>query len=178
MEDFAGLRVTFNDLADLKCGVQTAKGKYSIVEDENYIAKPKAGYRSYHLIIKHNGKPLELQFRTPNMTIWADWMHDRLYDHPEETKAKVGEQGFRALQKYAQEMSEYFEAVDEGRRAQLPQAPGVVNMVDGGMVPSHQLTKVSLQPLPNREHEKSVRKNSPRVRTSRQVSSRLAGTRL
>jgi len=133
MEDIAGLRVTFDNLDDLKAGVKAIKGKYKIKEDEDYITKPKNGYRSYHLTIEQDGKPLEVQFRTPNMTKWADWTHNTLYDHTDVIKKKVGANGFKELMNYAQAMSDYYAAKDEGKNPDMPEIPKVADKVGGGM---------------------------------------------
>jgi|GEM_PF-1954199 N12 class adenine-specific DNA methylase/ppGpp synthetase/RelA/SpoT-type nucleotidyltranferase len=135
MEDIAGLRVTFDDLEDLKAGVESVKSKYKVVEDEDYITTPKSGYRSYHLTIEQDGRPLELQFRTPNMTKWGDWTHNTLYDHTDVTKQKVGEAGFKQLQDYAQAMSDYYAAKDAGKEPDLPDVPKIADKIGGGMEP-------------------------------------------
>lgn len=136
LEDIAGLRVTFKNLGDILPGVEKIHRNLNVIQDEDYITQPKSGYRSYHLTVKHNGYPVEIQLRTPNMTKWADWQHDRIYDNIEDTKRRIGEKGLREVQAYALAMSGYYELLDKGLPATLPPVPPVVvYQLGGGMEP-------------------------------------------
>ena len=133
-EDIIGTRLTFKNEKELKKGIKVIRKNFKIREEEDYITKPKGGYRSFHFTIENKGKPIELQFRTPNQTKWADWMHDRLYDNVEKTKKKIGKKGFSIATKYAEKMSKYYEKLDKGIKAIKPKTPEVVkNKLGGGM---------------------------------------------
>ncbi|HET8962530.1 MAG TPA: RelA/SpoT domain-containing protein, partial [Chitinophagales bacterium] len=85
MQDIAGIRAIFDDLAD----VQLIAAKYinnksfphEFVDSSDYISKPRDidGYRSHHLIYKYQNKQnssydglrVEIQLRTKLQHIWA-----------------------------------------------------------------------------------------------------------
>ncbi len=121
MEDIIGMRLTFDKPTDILNAAGEIKHNFKVTQDEDYITHPKDGYRSYHLTVEHDGKPAEIQLRTPNQTKWADWMHDTFYDHPAETKAKLGEDGFKRAKEYALAMSEYYAKLDRGEPAVMPE---------------------------------------------------------
>ena len=73
--DAVGVRI---DIAD--------SGRYEIIEEKDYISRAKPnGYRSYHMILRVDGKyHAEIQLRTISMDTWAALEHHLKY------KKKVG----------------------------------------------------------------------------------------
>jgi putative GTP pyrophosphokinase len=61
-------------------------GRYEIIEEKDYISRAKPnGYRSYHMILRVDGKyHAEIQLRTISMDTWAALEHHLKY------KKKVG----------------------------------------------------------------------------------------
>lgn len=132
-EDIIGTRVTFDNEKDLKKAVVVMRKNFNVKDEEDYISNPKFGYRSYHFTVVKNGLPVEVQFRTNNMTKWADWNHDRLYDNVEETRKRLGDKGFKEAQKYSLEMSEYYAKKDKGfKNIKEPVVPKIVKEKLGG----------------------------------------------
>jgi N12 class adenine-specific DNA methylase/ppGpp synthetase/RelA/SpoT-type nucleotidyltranferase len=121
MEDIIGMRLTFDNQKDILDAASKIKTNFKVTQDEDYITNPKDGYRSYHLTVEHDGKPAEIQLRTPNQTRWADWMHDTFYDHPAETKAQLGEDGFKRAKEYSLAMGNYYAKLDRGEPAVMPE---------------------------------------------------------
>ncbi|MAH50103.1 hypothetical protein CMI37_30060 [Candidatus Pacearchaeota archaeon] len=125
-QDAMGARVTFKTLPELKKAVGKIKKDFKVIEVEDYITSPKGGYRSYHFVIEEKGKPIELQFRTPGQTKWADWMHDTLYDNPKNTAKRLGKEGFESAENYAQDVSEYYRRTEEGEKLKIPEVPSII----------------------------------------------------
>jgi len=127
MEDYAGLRVTFDNTQDLMRGAKRIRERYQVRSEDDYITHPSAsGYRSYHLTIVNQGKPVEVQLRTPSMTRWADWSHETLYKNREQIQGRVGTRTFKEAERYSLEMSGYYDQQDRGIPAARPTpTPGV-----------------------------------------------------
>ena len=124
MQDISGTRVTVKDIKSEKDALVKLRKNFKIIEVEDYVSHPnKANYRSIHAIIEYNGKPVELQIRTKNQTIWADWGHDTLYKNTEKTKKRLGEKGWKQANAYSKDMAEYYYAKDRGIKANKPQLP-------------------------------------------------------
>lgn len=90
INDFIGIRFVCKNINDVyslvKCINKTRKLK--IINEKDYIKNPKkTGYQSYHIIIQydfniHNNIipfKAELQIRTYQMELWANWAHDLFY---------------------------------------------------------------------------------------------------
>ncbi len=183
MEDIIGMRLTFNNQKDILEAAKKIKDNFTVTQEEDYITHPKDGYRSYHLNIKHDGKPAEIQLRTPNQTIWADWMHDTFYDHPNETKARLGEEDFKKAKAYSLAMADYFAKLDRGELAEMPEGlPNHPEFKPKGLEPEP--PKYTIETLPARtditgetypiqeykyEKPKEVKPRKPRIKEVREV---------
>lgn len=93
MHDIAGIRIIvpyLDDIDELKEIVKKQRSM-KVVEERDYINNPKDnGYRSLHLIVKMmvvfsektKWVPVEIQFRTRAMDLWASYEHTLKYKNP------------------------------------------------------------------------------------------------
>jgi ppGpp synthetase/RelA/SpoT-type nucleotidyltranferase len=104
---------------------------YTIVEEDNYIDKPKFdGYRSYHAIIRDkNGVESELQIRTKRQDKFAIWAHD-LYKPPTDDLKNFVDTHQDLVIDYSVQMSDYLAALDEGRNTKKPDCPKPIEEVE------------------------------------------------
>lgn len=88
IRDIVGMRIASpEDIAGVKETVGNLKNRYNVVQEKNMIDKPTdLGYRDYHLIIEDTGIETELQVRTYNQDVWANYTHDNIYIPNEEPK--------------------------------------------------------------------------------------------
>jgi putative GTP pyrophosphokinase len=74
MEDVAGCRLVVPTLGDLREVVARLEARWSpdLARSRDYISNPKAtGYRGFHLVVRRDGLPVEVQIRTRNQHYWA-----------------------------------------------------------------------------------------------------------
>lgn len=82
LQDGSGMRVQFATIEEQYEALRLMKEKYEplgykIIEFDDYVAKPKDGYRAVQFIMTNElGQATEYQLRTVNQGIWADWCHD------------------------------------------------------------------------------------------------------
>jgi ppGpp synthetase/RelA/SpoT-type nucleotidyltranferase len=113
LQDGTGMRVVHGSVDEVKATVAKIKAKYKVIEEDDYIAKPKGDYRSHHLIIEGPGKlPMELQVRTKNQDAFGDWCHD-VYKPVNKKQAKA--QKHPEVISYARDVSAHFWALDTGQ---------------------------------------------------------------
>lgn len=114
LQDGAGLRVVHESVDQVLATVQKLKGQFTVVDEDDYITQPQGNYRSYHLILqdKKTGLQYEVQVRTKNQDVYADWAHN-IYKPltPEQEKAKDDP----AVLVYEGKMAEYFWALDNNK---------------------------------------------------------------
>ncbi len=109
--DIAGIRVICyfpDEIYDLvKCLKQQAD--LLVIKEKDYIRNPKqSGYRSYHIVFgvpihcldAMEYYPVELQFRTMSMDLWASMEHRICYKKDYDGKEQVS----REMQQYAMEL--------------------------------------------------------------------------
>lgn len=101
--DIAGIRVICYFTDDIYNLVEVLKGQSDLIilNEKDYIKKPKAnGYRSYHIIIgvplyyadATEYFPVEVQFRTMAMDMWASLEHRIYYKKGKERDEKLEEE--------------------------------------------------------------------------------------
>lgn len=109
--DIAGIRVICNYINDIYQIIWLlAKQKdLKILVQKDYIVRPKSsGYRSFHIVflvetyINDECKtvPVEIQFRTLAMDMWASLEHELRY----KSNNKLSEEEGKALSKYADDL--------------------------------------------------------------------------
>lgn len=105
LSDIAGIRVSCYFIQSIYNIVEILKRQSDliVIKERDYIKKPKEnGYRSYHIVFGVpvyyvNGKeyfPIEIQFRTMTMDLWASMEHQICYKKDllnAETKAEFYE---------------------------------------------------------------------------------------
>jgi len=82
-------------------------------EDMSTTARP-GGYRAIHLAVRLQGKLVEVQLRTTRQTVWADWAHNKIY------KAPKGIAKNQEINAYAESVSDYLAALDQGGQPKPP----------------------------------------------------------
>lgn len=125
LQDNVGMRAMYNDVTSVKEAMKVVREKYDIVEEDNYIDKPKFdGYRSYHAIIidKETGVESELQVRTQRQNTFADWAHKFYKPEEDDLKAFVQTHEEMAL-KYQVDVGNYYSELDNGRKPKKPLCP-------------------------------------------------------
>lgn len=126
LQDGTGMRVVHQTVDEVKATVARIRAKYKVLEEDDYIAKPKGDYRSHHLIIEGPGKlAMELQVRTANQDTFGDWCHD-VYKPVNAKQAAV--QKHPEVTTYAREISNHFWALDTGA-AEVPPKPPCTKIV-------------------------------------------------
>lgn len=90
INDLIGIRFVCKNLNDVYNIVNDIKKekKIKVITEKDYISQPKkSGYKSFHLIIEPKIKIMdytftvraEIQVRTYEMQLWANWAHDLIY---------------------------------------------------------------------------------------------------
>jgi ppGpp synthetase/RelA/SpoT-type nucleotidyltranferase len=133
LQDLTGTRVIMDSVDQVEETVKNLKAKYEIVEEDNYIAKAKDGYRSHHLIAKdENGLEFEIQIRTKNQHTWASWAHD-IYKPVNAAQEKAVARHAQEIDDYRLKMSAYFYAKDNPKITDIdnPPCPTVVKSTFG-----------------------------------------------
>lgn len=123
LTDIAGIRVVFLTLDSLYSGLDKIRSKFNVVEEENYINQPRKGYRSYHLIIMVDGKPIEIQLKTLRMSDWSEKAHDSFYKNRSLLVEKYGEKIVDQAENYMSSIADYYSKKDEGQEVKKPRAP-------------------------------------------------------
>lgn len=123
LTDIAGIRVVFLTLDTLYSGLDKIRSKFNVVEEENYINQPRKGYRSYHLIIMVEGKPIEIQLKTLRMFDWSEKAHDTVYKNRSLLVEKYGEKIVDQAENYMSSIADYYNKKDEGQEVKKPKAP-------------------------------------------------------
>lgn len=119
LTDVAGIRVICYFVRDIDAVVSLLKKQTDIVviKESDYIRSPKPnGYRSYHVVfgvpVYHTDGmeyyPVELQFRTMSMDLWASMEHRICYKNSETMECKVALE-FREYANYLKTMEEEME---------------------------------------------------------------------
>lgn len=146
--DSGGMRVVLNSIQEVEAAVKKLHDKFpgppvpkdlpngpAISSEDNYLGDSKKTnrnypYRSYHVNIVRNGLVQEIQFRTKNQDRWGDWYHDAYKPHTEAQKTFF-EANKKMINDYAEKISDYFKAIESGKRATKPKCPDPIRPVFG-----------------------------------------------
>lgn len=112
MEDIGGVRVRLPSLAHVYEVSRRLKKSWTIHRTRDYIARPKAsGYRALHLIVRRDGRMIEVQLRTLLQDAWANQVEED--GHDVSIGFKFGD-GPVDIQDYYVTVAEAFATVDRG----------------------------------------------------------------
>lgn len=121
LRDIAGIRVIclFRDDIYRLVELLTRQSDLVFINEKDYISTPKEnGYRSYHLTIgvpvycadTMEIFPVEVQFRTMEMDLWASMEHRILYKNAEKKDREKIKEDLRIYSEKLGEMENYFKA--------------------------------------------------------------------
>lgn len=113
LQDISGIRVICYFVKDIYKLVQTIKNQQDliVIRESDYIEHPKPnGYRSYHMILgvplyyvdATEYYPVEIQFRTLSMDLWASMEHRIVY----KKDIKENKEMLEKLRNYADDLME------------------------------------------------------------------------
>lgn len=119
LRDIAGIRVIclFRDDIYRLVELLTRQSDLVFIKEKDYISTPKEnGYRSYHLIVgvpvycadTMEIFPVEVQFRTMEMDLWASMEHRILYKSAEKKDREKIKEELRTYSEKLGEMENYF----------------------------------------------------------------------
>jgi putative GTP pyrophosphokinase len=72
MQDIAGCRIVVEDLTAQDDALRQLAEIFHAAQVDDRRQKPSFGYRAVHLIVKIEGKPVEIQVRTQLQHLWAE----------------------------------------------------------------------------------------------------------
>lgn len=128
LQDATGARIICRSVKEVQDTVSRIKNRYKLVEEDDYINKAKGDYRSHHLIIEDNGQQKEIQVRTGNQDVWADWFHDMYkplsLKQEQDVKTHKGH-----LEGYAKQTADFMFAKDQGKQTPPPVWPPCTHIV-------------------------------------------------
>lgn len=119
LRDIAGIRVIclFRDDIYRLVELLTRQSDLVFINEKDYISTPKEnGYRSYHLIVgvpvycadTMEIFPVEVQFRTMEMDLWASMEHRILYKNAQKKDREKIKEDLRIYSEKLGEMENYF----------------------------------------------------------------------
>ncbi len=119
LRDIAGIRVIclFRDDIYRLVELLTRQSDLVFINEKDYISTPKEnGYRSYHLIVGvpvycadiMEIFPVEVQFRTMEMDLWASMEHRILYKNAQKKDREKIKEELRIYSEKLGEMENYF----------------------------------------------------------------------
>ena len=134
LNDISGVRVMADDLDGVFKSLAYIKDNYNVVEEKNNIDVDRDGYRSYHAIIDDGSGILsEIQIRTKNEDVWANYVHDRIYKPSNKKLKNYVSKNKDMVNNYILGMSEYFHNIDRGDTDKRPDCPENIQVVMGCM---------------------------------------------
>lgn len=114
LNDGSGVRIIHQSVDQVLATVKQLKKRFKVTYDDDRISKPMGTYRSYHLGLEDpdTGLQFEVQVRTANQDMFADWAHN-IYKPltPEQEKLKLHPE----VLDYEQAMADYFWSLDNGQ---------------------------------------------------------------
>lgn len=134
LNDVSGVRVMADDLDGVFKSLAYIKDNYNVVEEKNNIDVDRDGYRSYHAIIDDGSGILsEIQIRTKNEDVWANYVHDRIYKPSNKKLKNYVSKNKDMVTNYILGMSEYFHNIDRGDTDERPDCPENIQVTMGCM---------------------------------------------
>lgn len=72
LEDIAGCRVILPTMVEQHQTRSRIRESWDVVRERDYQATPRAGYRALHIVVRVQGRPVEVQVRTEMEDLWAN----------------------------------------------------------------------------------------------------------
>lgn len=119
IQDIAGCRVVVPTLKDqdrIAPLLSARLAALGLVKKQDRRHRPSHGYRAIHLIVRINGKPVEIQIRTTLQHLWAEISEILADVHGNEVKYGGEVQGQPGIREALDTFSELIAAI-EGRQA-------------------------------------------------------------
>jgi ppGpp synthetase/RelA/SpoT-type nucleotidyltranferase len=79
VQDMAGCRVVTPDLAEQDRVIDSLRAHFPEATVVDRRVRPSHGYRAVHVIVRHAGKPIEIQVRSALQHLWAE-LSERISD--------------------------------------------------------------------------------------------------
>lgn len=123
-DDISGLRIVTSNAAATQEAINMLKAKFKNVmvpgTEDNYIENPKeTGYHAYHLTVKIDGEPHEVQVRTERFNEWAEKYHALYKGEEWSRKANTAD-----TVGYFKQAASAIQMLDEGySNVQMPPCP-------------------------------------------------------
>lgn len=121
VQDIAGCRVIATSLADQDAIVAAAKQWFRDITVDDKRDDPTHGYRAVHLLVKHQGKTVEIQVRTRLQHFWASMSEKLADEHGQEIKYGRGAPEIIKLLSDLSEASASFDQISNDRLAVMAQ---------------------------------------------------------
>lgn len=131
LNDISGVRATADTIVDVQDTMDFVRENYNVIEEKNNIDESRGGYRSYHAIIEKDGVKSEIQIRTKNQDIWANYTHDNFYKPATEQQTMFFDRNRERINDYTLGMSDYFYGKDMGKDIKKPDCPPKISVVVG-----------------------------------------------
>ena len=127
LQDGTGMRVVHDTIAQVDETVAKIRAEYNVIEEEDFISKPQGNYRSFHFIVEgKSGLAIEIQVRTANQNVMADWSHN-VYKPvtPEQAKHRADPE----VLTYEKSMAEFMWAADNEKNPPPPVRPPCTKVI-------------------------------------------------
>ena len=72
LEDIAGCRVVLPTITEQQQVLDSIRRTWDVVRERDYQATPRDGYRARHIVVRAQGRPVEVQVRTLWEDMWAN----------------------------------------------------------------------------------------------------------
>lgn len=122
LQDLTGARIVHENVEQVMATVRAIKAKYEVVTEDNYIDAPQGDYRSYHLIVEHEGRQKEIQVRTKNQDVFADFAHN-IYKPLTPAQEQAIRTSRAEVEQYSKQAAAHYWALDSGAEDVPPPPP-------------------------------------------------------
>ena len=72
LEDIAGCRIVLPTMIEQQQVLDRIRGAWEVMRERDYQVTPRDGYRALHVVVRVQGRPVEVQVRTLLEDAWAN----------------------------------------------------------------------------------------------------------